>query len=222
MKKRVYNLGRMSLEAITGLVVHFQTSKSIELEVIMRDTYLPHGVSFGVFQSLYLSLVASAEAGHMVAIGKSNIVDSFYPGNIRGRHEVGKSPVFITKTPIRKVDTVCDQRPGTMLRFNLKDELPKVKTYTPDIAPTYIRLQQHWNFLYRDRYMYTLKKVVQGPTKAEACLLPPSFEVELEMLHHAPTRFQPPVTTATSFLAKAIDLCGREGCSEPVLRVITS
>jgi hypothetical protein len=187
------------------MIMQFRKSKDEECEVILKEKKLP-GVSWEVFEELYNSMQNSPD---LRAEGERHVVDTFYPNNIRGRHVVGNATVYVKKTPVVRRDE-GDQENGLWLRFALKREEKMPRNFVPEEPPVFFRLQNTQTFLYKEGWMYTLSKVVQGMSKEEACRQDPTFEVELEILHNGPA-----VRTcvddeklAASFAAKAKDLLG--------------
>lgn len=204
------NISVVVMTQLELMVNTYRLHPFTELEMNLLHQTCPSGISFNTMNSLYMALVNGTDEGTFKQLQKKTYIDYFYAGNVRGRYVSGKSkPVYIRKTPLARLDVGCIQRPGTIMRFNLKDEAP-LRKFAPSGPPLFVRLAEVWDFIYKDKFMYTIKKVVSGKDKQSACLETPSFDVELEMLRNKSAWDQTnDVIIAHSFMSKSIDMIGR-------------
>lgn len=186
---------------ITGFNVH----KNSELEAVFSDRRLAAGgVQFELFEKLFNAMQASSKHGLLFACDKIAVIDFFYPDSVRTRYISGKEPITIKKTRIGNFKIICLQRSNLNITVHLKNEIPIKPPTTPAL---FVRLQEVWNFIYKDGFEFTMKKVVSGKDKVDACTKPPVYEIEIEVLKGAPTTNV--TRCANSFLMKIGDLCGR-------------
>ena len=199
--------------AMTQLELFAQTFRQhihTELEVIIIDTTIPSGVKFAIIEELHSALAEGSKAGAFVELEKTFYLDFFYPKSVRARYTNGKNkPTYIRKLSLGRVEMLCPQRTGVMIRANLKDEQP-VRMSPIDGVPLFCRLQECWRFVYQNKFEYVLKKVVSGKDKETACRNIPTFEIEIELLRNktylAKTN---DVVIIRSLVSKAVDILGR-------------
>jgi hypothetical protein len=193
-------------DEIMAFVTGFNVHKNAELEAVFSDRHLEAGgIRFELFQKLFNAMEASSKHGLIFASDKVAMIDFFYPDSVRTRYIAGKVPVTIKKTRIGKLKLICIQRSNLDITIHLKNEIPLLNS--PTTPALFVRLQEVWTFIYKNTFEFTLKKVVSGKDKADACTKAPVYEIEIEML-------KGPATTniancSKSFLMKIGDLCGR-------------
>jgi hypothetical protein len=193
-----------------AFVTGFQSHPESELEVVFKNITLPcGGVSFEVFNNLFIALSAAATSGLMFGNEKTAIIDFFYADSIRTRYVAGKTPVTIKKTRISSMSLLCLERPTLGITMHLKNEILQPMTTVPSASPLFVRLQEVWIFLYKDTFEYTLKKVVSGRDKQSACTKPPIYEIEIEILRGTWLNSKNDEQIAKSLLCKIGDMCGR-------------
>ena len=187
---------------VTGFFLH----DDAELEAVFCDRYLSSGgVKFELFQKLFHALQASSKHGLIFASDKVAVIDFFYPDSVRTRYVAGKTPITIKKTRFGKLKLVCLQRSNLDITIHLKNERPLSKS--PTTPALFVRLQEIWKFIYKDSFEFTLKKVVSGKDKIDACKQPPVYEIEIEMIKGS---VNTNITHCVkSFLKKIEDVCGR-------------
>lgn len=207
---RMQSISAHAMAQMELMVNTFRKHHFTELELLIVQQNLPHGVAFETMKRMYDTLVHASTNGVFRNKPKATYIDYFYRSNVRVRYTTGhKHPVYIRKTPLARVDMECIQRPGFYMRFNLKDEAP-VRKYVADDEPILVRLIEAWDFVYKDRFTYTIKKVATGTDKQDACKQKPSYEIEVEL--HRNTDYLENTddsTIAHSFIGKAIDILGR-------------
>lgn len=208
--EELQSISALAMTQAELLVNAFRLHPFTELEMVLMQDSMPTGVTFEAMKSLYDALVGATQLGIFEQKEKKTYVDYFYPGNVRGRYENGRDrPVYIRKVALARLDTVCLQRPGTIMRYNLKDESP-MRKFFPTQPPLFVRLAEVWDFTYKNKFVYTVKKVVSGTTKQDACTRPPAFEVELEVLRNMEyLNNTNDGTLARSLISKSVDLIGR-------------
>src|SRR4029079_12703367 len=163
------------MQKLQDMIAQFRLHPYWELEMrLCPKNSDQNTVSEEIFLSVYNLLLASSEEKIMEHDGRQDIVDTFYERNIRCRCELGKKNV-IQKLPKDKITAECPQR-DFRFQFTLKQEIPiEDVEYDPDYedfdvktaVPQFVRLQQVWTFVYKDRFAYVLKKVVQGKTREQ-------------------------------------------------------
>jgi hypothetical protein len=197
-------------DEVAAFVTGFNVYENAELEAVFRDRCLTGGgIQFELFQKLFTAMSAASKHGLLFATDKVAVIDFFFPDSVRTRYVAGKAPVTIKKTRIGKFKVVCLQRSNLEITIHLKNEVPLSKP--PTTPALFVRLQEVWNFIYKNTFEFTLKKVVSGKDKADACTKPPVYEIEIEVLKGAATTTNVS-RCAQSFLMKIGDLCGR--CDE--------
>ena len=188
----------------------FRLQPHTELEVLLLEHDRPHGISFDRMMALYKTLCVSGEKGTLCQMQKKFYMDAFYAGNVRVRYINGKNkPQYIRKLPLARVELCCRQRPGNILRFNIKDEKPIRTMDLTASTPLFVRLSEVWEFSLNEMYMYTLKKTVSGETKEAATKTSPTFEVEIELLRNKKNMTKENGLLAVEFISLAVDLLGR-------------
>jgi hypothetical protein len=89
----------------------------------------------------------------------------------------------VIKTSLATIHAKCPQRRRFEFHFTLKDEVP-----TPEpsgLVPEYVRIQEVHNFIYKQAFCYSIKKVQQGPTKEAAAASDVHFELEIEIIRNS-------------------------------------
>lgn len=193
-------------DELAAFVTSFNMCENTELEAVFRDRRLEGGgIKFNLFQKLFDAMTASSKHGFLFAVDKVAVIDFFYPDSVRTRYVAGKAPITIRKTRIGKLKLVCLQRSNLDITVHLKKELPQPQP--PTTPALFVRLQEVWTFIYKNTFEFTLKKVVSGKDKTNACTQSPVYEIEIEMLKGV---VKSDVNQcAKSFLMKIGDLCGR-------------
>lgn len=194
------------------MINEFRTLQHAEFEVIVfqRVKNLKN-ISFEVFDRVLKCLTKASQAPANIFDfrGKKTLQDFYFShGNVRSRIEIGFAPKNIHKKKVCIVNAMCAERNQFHFTFHLKQEIP-VKN--PSISsPSFIRLQEVWEFVYKEAFIYTLKKVCAGKTKEQACQEVPTYEMELELIPHSSyLKNKTNEEMAESLIEKCLDLVGR-------------
>jgi hypothetical protein len=201
----------MDLSMLEEMFGHFRLLEHGELEVLLCEKQDEKTVSQSTFQRILHCLQQSSTPPHNIFkyIGERTIQDFFFShGNVRSRIEAGRSPITIQKKKVSTAAARCVERPQYSFCFHLKQEHP---TKNPSMAiPNCVRLQQAWEFTYKDAFRYTLKKVCTGNTKEQACKQEPTYEIEIEVIPHSAYLSESTNEfMAHSLVIKIMDLVGR-------------
>lgn len=211
------------IEVLQELVAKFRANPNVEMEVRLGrhegDRFTP-GVTFAYSSALYTDMTNQESVKQWT--GKSDLTHftyKYFDGGIRGRYAVDKD----AKTEfhqIKKADTLDVQCPTRLyaLRFALKEEIP-MRSFQTASPATLVRCNSR-SSIFHHPWTYDFTKTVQGRTTEEACQVPHTIMVELEL-----TRDETYLAGNTNeeiaidFLGKARDLLGRyseSGVEEPL------
>jgi len=199
------------MNALEELISLFRQNEEYELEMCLRPKSGHMTLSKEVYDLRKQVLLRSMEEKLVEGFPIDKYWDFFYEDNVRMRCRLNVEPEVIRKTPITKLIAVCPQR-DFAFHFHLKQEVVfKDWESLQTKKKIYARFQQDvMRFRYKDAYEYVLKTVFEAPTKESAAAQPAKYEMELELLHNIPyLDSKPDDEHATSFVEKALDLCGR-------------
>lgn len=207
------NLEKLATSLIP-LIDAFKQNPNLELEGslgVLTEGNFKSGVDFKYFQSIHSIFTYENPTKPKVWSSvepKSHFASFFYKGNIRGRYTAKTPPDIVQKTTVANIDIGATDRHYD-LRVSLKEEIP-LKSHIVTQVPEHVRLHQRWSFVYKDAFRYDLTKVASGQNKESACLSPPVFEVELELLRNQTfLNSNSSEQLAYHIIQKLIDLLGR-------------
>lgn len=207
------------MEELQSYIERFRKDPYLELEMRLcsksSDT-----LSKDKFYELYDLLMSSYAKGIFEHNGRQTYADMFYENGIRQRVVIGIPSVVQKAEAAPKLIANCPQRDEYTFRFTLKSEIPEEQIeYDPGVlepfniktaVPHFMRLQQVWSFVYKQHFEYSLKKVVSGKNKEEACVQEERYEVELELLRNqAYLDSKTNEEIAMSLIEKSLDLTKR-------------
>lgn len=200
-------------ERLTEMVKKWKETEYAELEAYMThvDT-ISGGITPQLFKHIYSRFEDSTSKGIFKASRRKRFIDFFYEDSKRLRTEIGFPPIYVTKNKLSSLQSLCPERKSIGLVFNLKTETPVTNNNKDDFPePIFVRMQQVWEFTYKDTFLYSFKRVLSGKNKEEACKNTPTYEIELEILrnkdymNHNDNQY-----IASDFIEKTLDLVGRQ------------
>jgi hypothetical protein len=180
-KKNYFSFFQMQ-DQLKTMFQAFVNSPTAELEVgVSMKSGCKQVVPFDIASRLCTELKLKPQ---IQTIRPKKWVDMFYPGNVRVRSRVGHPPECVIKTRLVDIHAKCPQRRLFSFHFTLKDEIPT--TEPNGIVCEYVRLQEVHEFIYKQAFCYSIKKVQQGATKEDAAQGDINFELEIEIIRNSP------------------------------------